>query len=423
MKRRAPLAFAITSLFLVSLFSLLPSCSEDPTTVQEDEPILTGRGGVDPGGDTDFLLGSVTLDPATGARIDVWGHNLAIESDSVVSFELVLKNKSSATVNPPLHFIITEVIPYPGVVAINCDFNGPALDWCGFDLSDDLGPDGVLGPGEETSPVVVRFQWTEPMSFALGFMIEVGAPVDRGSISGTVFNDINRNGRRDSAEPGLPGVTVVLDGGGGDSSVVSILTRTRTNDRGHYRFGKLGAGVYKIAAVMPLEAIPTTPNPLLVTLVQLPDGTIPSFEEAHFGFFIEEPPPPPIPDFIFGPAPVGPASPLGTYVDSTFFNPRPKDDPPDYRYFVRIEPPMLAGPWPIHVDSAHVWIDDELVFSWYCERDTLPDPNQYQCWAPVARVMLEPPGLSFTEHSIAARVNGNEHAVLFISVERELPHR
>jgi hypothetical protein len=77
------------------------------------------------------------------------------------------------------------------------------------------------------------------------------------SIEGTVFNDANGNGVRDTGEAGVAGVTVnLLDTNG------SILATTVTDKNGHYKFtdqtGIPGTGNFTVAIVAPTGAHQTT---------------------------------------------------------------------------------------------------------------------------------------------------------------------
>lgn len=63
-----------------------------------------------------------------------------------------------------------------------------------------------------------------------------------GSIEGRVFLDQNRNGRFDPDEPGIPGVTILLDGTDARAHV-----KTTTNDTGYFRLPRLKKGEYLLS--------------------------------------------------------------------------------------------------------------------------------------------------------------------------------
>jgi uncharacterized repeat protein (TIGR01451 family) len=67
----------------------------------------------------------------------------------------------------------------------------------------------------------------------------------RGSISGTVTNDFNGNGRADAGEGGIAGVTVFLDTNGDGTPGAGEPIRT-TGASGGYTFTGLVAGTYRI---------------------------------------------------------------------------------------------------------------------------------------------------------------------------------
>jgi len=85
-----------------------------------------------------------------------------------------------------------------------------------------------------------------------------------GSIAGSVFNDANYNGARDSGEAGLPGVTVYLDANNNGVLDPGEI-RTTTDASGNYIFHNLPPGTYIVrevdtsgwARTTPLSAGPT----------------------------------------------------------------------------------------------------------------------------------------------------------------------
>jgi hypothetical protein len=63
-----------------------------------------------------------------------------------------------------------------------------------------------------------------------------------GSISGMKYNDLNRNGKKDAGEPGLPGWTIRLING-------NTVVTTTTDANGNYTFPNLTPGTYKVREV------------------------------------------------------------------------------------------------------------------------------------------------------------------------------
>ena len=108
-----------------------------------------------------------------------------------------------------------------------------------------------------------------------------------GSISGTVFNDLNGNGVQDPGEPGLGGVPVQLidpglDGILGTADDVILETATTLPD-GSYQFLGVLPGDYGVQETDPSGFTSATPNIVPVTV---PLGGAGS---ANFGDQIEEP--------------------------------------------------------------------------------------------------------------------------------------
>jgi hypothetical protein len=217
---------------------------------------------------------------------------------------------------------------------------------------------------------------------------------------------LNEDGEWDGErEPGIPEFQVELRSAAGDTGRTMIV---RTDRSGHYRFDELGVGVYQVTALAPPGAKCTTENPLLVTLIELPDGTIARFERAHFGLSMLLPPI----ERIFGPVGVGPATTNGTEIDTSFvvFD---RDPPLPKLYFLRIEPPLTFRAVPMWLDEAEVWLNDEMVFKFDCPADSL-------CYPPSIRTLIEPGIKIEGENRFRARVTGNEELMLFMSIEREI---
>jgi hypothetical protein len=391
----------LTSLIIVGLLLVIPSCSDGPTDVPVS-PDTQATGYINPDQTGRVLLGTVATS-LSSAMVEVWAQNLTVESDEIVSFDAVIVNKCRCPIEAPIHFVITSVTP--DVVQVeNADIQGP--DGPIFDFSDDIGDDGILEPLEESEPVKMQFRWPEPMAFAIGFRVDAGPP-SGGSISGIVFNDLNGDGVRGSLEPGIPGITVELR-----PSAREILYTAQTDFNGHYVFPDLTADVYRAEAQANphIQMQPTTPNPLLVTLVGLPDGTVSSFEDADFGFLVGTPPPPG--GLVFGPVDVGPASPNGTVLDTTFVVPlffAPVE------FFLIVAPPPIFGPLPMRIDRAEVAIDGTTVWEFVCEQ-----PDTAYC-TPAAKVPLDLylTGTDDFERHIRITTEGDERSFLRYSIVAE----
>ena len=100
----------------------------------------------------------------------------------------------------------------------------------------------------------------------LGHFITAVAPL-RATVSGTVFNDANANGKRDAGEGGVPNTDVFLDlNANGNFDAGDRLTQTDAN--GAYTFAGLLPGNYRVKElVTPPHAVISPTNDLhLVTL-------------------------------------------------------------------------------------------------------------------------------------------------------------
>ncbi|HLK56700.1 MAG TPA: SdrD B-like domain-containing protein, partial [Chthonomonadaceae bacterium] len=119
-----------------------------------------------------------------------------------------------------------------------------------------------------------------------------------GSISGTIFNDVNGNGVRNlPGDNGIPAGTVTLiwagpDGVFGDGDDV-VFPSVQTDSSGHYAFANLPPGNFKVVVdptTLPSNTFPTydldgisTPNSAQVTLSVM--GTsIPPINNVDFGY-------------------------------------------------------------------------------------------------------------------------------------------
>lgn len=422
---------SILSLFLVAALAaalgLLYSCDKS-TSTPEPQGDLSGSARIEPDVGGSAMLGAVTDTVAPYGRIEVWAANIAFDPETgMVTFDVKLVNLTRRTLTPAIRFVITEIRP-PDVAVV--DFDGTTPDGFPFyDFSDMLGDDRVLSPGESTGPVTMKFHTVEARAFSIGFRLEFGLGLREGVIAGVVFRDDNKNGildRCDGCEPGIPGITVVLqlpcdrddgddDGDDpGDSTVTEpypgYTLIARTDENGRYRFEGLGEGAYKVFVVVSPERWEiTSANPLLVMLVKGPDGKVQSFLEGHFGLFPLVAPPPG--DNLFGPILVGPHSRVGVLLDSTFVNP-PSPLTVVYHYYVDVALPVIEGPWPVIVDTAAAWINDELVFEYRRA------PSDTMGILPM-RIPVRDGLVNVGENAIRIYTDGNEYAAALWRVFRQ----
>jgi len=92
-----------------------------------------------------------------------------------------------------------------------------------------------------------------------------------GTISGTVFDDANGNGKLDSGEVGIAGVTVYIDLTNAGSFKVGDI-ETTTDSSGDYSFSGLPAGTYVIRQILPSgdkQTAPSGANSIALTAGQI----------------------------------------------------------------------------------------------------------------------------------------------------------
>ena len=409
-RRHPQFSFPVVSILLVLALAIAFSCSDQPTAVKpEHNSGLSGSGTVDPRASGSFLLGSVADTFAAPGYIQVWATNVSFDTATgIVSFDVQLLNKTHRNIAPPIHFVITDIVPSDIALV---GFDGVAPDGKPFmDFSSKLGSDNVLAPEERTGAVTVKFHTVTARSFAIGFRIELGPPSGSGTIAGVVFRDDNKDGQRDRCdrcEPGIGRITVGLEETLSSGDMVTLITRTDSS--GAYEFDGLVEGVYHVIVVVsPERWTITSTNPLLVTLVKGPDGQIKDFLGAYFGLY---PVQPPVPDNLFGPIVIGPLTPYGTLLDSTFVNP-PSDLTVFLHYYLDVNEPPYMSAFRGVVDSASAWINDVLVFTYH--RSEPPDT----AYVGAQKIQLPDSLVKTGDNTIRLFTDGEEHAALMWRVYR-----
>jgi hypothetical protein len=384
---------------VLTVLGCVSSCSNETSV----SPTVAGDGSViiDPGAGGNIFLGPATLHNAPGFRVDVWGEGLTIESETVVSFNLVIVNKSDGTFYPPATFEIIAIEP-EGVEVLNADANGAASST--FYIGDDFGDDYALHPGERSSPVRIEFEVPGLTSFSFGFNVGAYA-LGSESISGTVFSDVNRNGRFDpTMELGLAGERVWLYTTPTDDNPTGIVDNTDTDARGAYAFWDLPAGVYSVRVSATEGLIPTTPNPLLVSLVEGADGEVVPLAGVDFGFFDTDPP-----ESMWL---VELEVPAGTEQEAVFVNPA---SPSNHRYVLHLVEPVYFRAPVGALYGGRVWINDTLAYEFECDELY----SEWNCLEGIFRRIDLPPELvEFGENHIRVAVDGWGEPFLLFAIER-----
>lgn len=131
------------------------------------------------------------------------------------------------------------------------------------DVSDATGAYALLDlpPGQYKVREIVQVGWDTTLGQDAGITVDITpgstsvvdfgnfSTAGRGSISGTVFNDVNADGARAAGDAGMEGWTVFLDTNG-NSTLDAGETSALTDALGFYSFPSLVAGSYQVAEIL-----------------------------------------------------------------------------------------------------------------------------------------------------------------------------
>ncbi len=281
----------LTSLLTILWISLFVACGDDATRPPSTRTDATVRGEIS---DADFefeIRGGEPGDPMAGP-FRLRGTDLHYDDVAgALVVDLTVLNHGSYPHREPIGLTFIQLDP-DEVTVLNADNDnhgdGAAII---FQFAND---DGVWTPGETSLPRTVQFGVAKGQSIAFVARLDLGAPIDGGTIAGRVWHDANENGVMEDTETGIQGVALYLYPFSDDED--STLTReigyADTDADGHYAFHHLRAGGYVVStATVTNECRPTTPTEIHVLLVEV-DGEVSSYRGANFGCIPLWTPPP-----------------------------------------------------------------------------------------------------------------------------------
>jgi hypothetical protein len=192
--------------------------------------------------------------------------------------QVAVRNDGTDSLPGPQSIVVFDFVP-SGVRPLNalCAGEDPAapLRGCAFDHRGTYGDDGILSPGETSTPV----EWIllDPHGDAFSFHAQIGPrEAGPGIIAGVVFADRDRDGQRDAGEAGIATVAVHLHGSAGAQDAV-------TDAAGRYLFEITDPGIYTVLVQPPAGSRPTSPLPLAITILRRADGSLTSFGRGDIG--------------------------------------------------------------------------------------------------------------------------------------------
>lgn len=230
-----------------------------------------------------FLLGrtEVAVPGGVPVPVELVGSNLTVDSRTDrVEIDVALSNLGARPLYPPALVWVSDFLPNTvRVVNANLALPHPELDVFGFDYSELLGPDGMLASGETSE--AYRWAFYDPglVSFSFAAEVEMAVEPPPAFIRGGVFADENQDGIRQRDEGPWPYGFMHLQRPDGSRDAAYC------DENGAFTFIVGQPGLYQLRLESLVDCIVcfTTPNPLEVLIVEEPDGTLRSFEQAVFG--------------------------------------------------------------------------------------------------------------------------------------------
>jgi hypothetical protein len=274
--------YTLFGLLVLLSVCLLAGCADDAARPQPVNHDLVGKGEID---DADFeleIVGGEPGDPFYGPFL-LTGSNLHYDDDAgALVVDLRVRNMGSFPHREPIGLTFIQLDP-DGVTVLNPDNDihgdGAAIV---FPFAND---DAIWTPGEGSLPRTVQFDVDEGTAIAFVVRLDIGDPIEGGTIAGRVWHDANENGVMEDGEHGIPGESLHLYSfsDDGDSTVTREFAFAQTDADGRYAFHHLRAGAYVVdRRSVANDCRPTTANQIHVLLVEV-DGDVSSYRNANFG--------------------------------------------------------------------------------------------------------------------------------------------
>ena len=298
-----PISFLLAIILAVGLLGCSESTSPDNPGGNLGGNSLEGN--VDPGTGT-FVLKTLDVPTPEGprARVQLIGSDLVSDPETdTVSLMVSLHSLHPEPLLAPATVWIGQLQP-AGVEVLNPDFvrdpfepedGSLSLAMYGFDYTDLLGDDGMLGPEETSAAKQWQFMSPDLAPFAFGARAEFGPIHDLPRIAGLCWHDNNRNGIPEPDEQHLPHGVVVMHTPGGE------VIDTFVGQNGRYSLPIEEAGLFEVFYDPMIDTFApiafSTPNPRQVVITLGPDGQPQSFLDANFGLYTDLEPGPPLIQF------------------------------------------------------------------------------------------------------------------------------
>ena len=207
-----------------------------------------------------FVVLSVGLEPGTG----------------IVQAEVALRNTRHVAIHGPAAVGLRDFAPADVRSMFTvCDdpeeYRGESA--CFIDYRDACGPEGTLYTGESSEALTWSF--ANPGGEAFSFLVWLSddAGPRPGEISGVVYADANRNGRRDPGEAGIPGAIVSVSPG----------PLCKSNFVGHFALQVDQAGTYHARLAARNECAQVFPAEHVILIARRPWGSLTASGRVDFG--------------------------------------------------------------------------------------------------------------------------------------------